>query len=272
MPVGLAIIVFSIFMFFASKAQGGKGALQVTSLPQSTVFLNNKPIGKTPLCKCDPQTMLETGEYTIKLVPLDTTKQPYEEKITINPSVLTVVDRTFGDTGKSSGSVISLEPNHDPKKAEVFLSSFPYGADITIDSVPVGTTPFLKQITDSDHEVSISKVGYKTKIIRIHGVLGYKLNGVIYLATEDITANPTPAQTQLATGSAALSGQTVTILSTPTGFLRVRDSASLAGAEVTQVHPDETYPYVSEQNGWIQIKLSDGRLGWVNEQYVKKNQ
>jgi hypothetical protein len=270
LPIVLAIAVFLVFMFFASRAQGGKGALQVTSLPQSTVFLDNKPIGKTPLCKCDPQDMLAVGEYTVKVVPIDPSRQPYEEKITINQSVLTVVDRTFGDTGKSSGSVVSLEAIQDTKKAQLFISSFPYGADVSVDSVPIGITPILKQITDSDHEITVSKPGYKTKTVRIHGVLGYKLSTVIYLSTEDITATqPTPTTIQAA-ASADINSVKVIILSTPTGYLRVRASASISGAELTQVHPNETYPFVLEQNGWTQIKLSDGRLGWVSSQYVKK--
>jgi len=272
-PVVLAIIVFAIFSIFFFKQNSGSGALQVTSIPQSTIFLNGKPIGKTPLCKCEAQDMIPVGDYTIKLVPTDGNIDSYEDKITINPSVLTVVDRTFGDLGKSTGSLITLTPSNTKNAAQLFVTSFPYGADVSLDTNPSGSTPvLLSSITDSDHDVSVSKDGYKTKTIRIHGVLGYKLSALVYLATDITPPSTQSAQTAtpIATSTAALKGPQVVILSTPTGFLRVRDSASLGGNEIAQVHPDDVLPLVSEENGWYQIKLPDGRLGWVSSSYAQK--
>lgn len=275
LPVLLAIIVFAIFSIFFLKQNNGKGALQVTSLPASTVFLNGNPLGKTPLCKCDTSDMLPIGDYTIKLVPLDSSLASYEDKVTINPSVLTVVDRTFGDVGKSNGSIITLSQINQKNSAQLFITSFPYGADISVDNNSSGATPqLISSITDSDHDVVISKDGYRSKTIRIHGVLGYKLNVLVYLAT-DISPIATPSaelpQQPVSTKSASLQGPTVTILSTPTGFLRVRDAASLGGNEIAQVHPGESYPLASEQTGWFQIKLSDGKLGWVSSSYAQAN-
>lgn len=274
LPVLLAFIVFIIFSIFFLKQSNGKGALQVTSLPRdTTVYVDGRLLGKTPLCKCDSTDMLPVGDYTIKLVPSDSSLSSYEDRITINPSVLTVVDRTFGDIGKSSGSVITLNKINESNLAQLFVTSFPYGADVSIDNNSVGSTPQLvTSITNSDHDLLVSKDGYKSKTIRIHGVLGYKLNALIYLAT-DLTAASSSATTQsapIASPSASLQ-PTVTILSTPTGFLRVRDAASLGGNEIAQVHPGETYPLVSQTSGWFQIKLSDGKLGWVSSSYAQTN-
>jgi len=279
LPVLLAIIVFLGFVFFLKQASPGKGGLQVTSIPRSIVYVNGKMLGKTPLCKCDPADMLPAGEYTLRLVPADATRQPYEEKITLNPSVLTAVDRTFGDVGKSSGFVLTLTPLPDAKTAQLFVSTFPYGADVSIDSNQSGSAPLLlEHITGSDHEVTVSKAGYQSKTIPIHGVLGYKLSAVVFLATDltpsTISATPFPSGSPIpqptASPTATLQGPQVTILDTPTGFLRVRDSASLGGNEIAQVHPGETYPYISDQDGWFQIKLNDGKVGWVSSSYAKK--
>ena len=281
LPVVLAILVFAGIVFFLQRSDQGKGALQVTAQPQSMVFLNGKEIGKSPFCKCDPKTMLPTGEYTIRLVPVTEGYQQYEEKITITQSVLTVVDRTFGDMGKSYGSVISLVPITDKKNAQIFVSSFPYGADVSLDSNVAGNTPVLiEHVTDSDHELTVSKTGYKEKTIPIHGVMGYKLHAIISLATDTSPVVALPGSSPSAQPSAtsspgpspanALTGQSILILDTPTGFLRVRDSASLGGQEVARVNPGETYPYVSEQTGWYQIKLTSGKTGWVSASYVKK--
>lgn len=267
-PIILAIGVFVGIVFFIQKQSNAKGALQVTSVPQATVLLNNKEIGKTPLCKCEGADMLEAGDYTIKLIPSDATLAPYEEKITITPSVLTVVDRTFGDIGKSSGSIITLSPLSDKKQIELSVSSFPIGADVLLDNNNSGQTPATVQnITESDHELTVQKAGYKAKTIRIHTVAGYKLEATLTLATDlsvpSITVMPTASPT------AAVVPQ-VTILDTPTGFLRVRDNPSLGGAEVTQIKPGETYPLVSEQDGWFQISLPNGEKGWISASYAKK--
>src|SRR5438105_4070187 len=93
-PILLAIIVFIVLYFLLGK-QEGKGALQVTSLPKSNVFLNGKMVGQTPLCKCEGTNMLPVGSYTIRLEPQDTTLSAFEEKIKITKSILTVVDHTF---------------------------------------------------------------------------------------------------------------------------------------------------------------------------------
>lgn len=97
LPFVIGFAAFGMYLLFFSK-DVGKGALQVTSLPESNVYLNGKLLGKTPLCKCESKDLLSTGDYTIRLVPLDPnlSQDTFEQKVTITKSVLTVVDRTFG--------------------------------------------------------------------------------------------------------------------------------------------------------------------------------
>jgi hypothetical protein len=272
LPVVLAVIVFLLVIFILSVTSTKKGALQVTSVPQSAVYVNGTMIGKTPLCKCDGQDMIPIGNYTIRLVPTDNTKLPYEEKIAVNQSVLTVVDRTFGEVEKSSGSVITLNPTSKLNTAQFSVVSIPFGASVSMDGNTVGIAPLLLQsITDSDHEVTITKDGYLPKTIRIHGVIGYALKTVVTLAADAISAATASAiQTPLATSSAATKTPQIVILQTPTGFLRVRDAAAIAGAEIAQVHPGEIYQLISEQDGWFAIQLPDKKQGWVTAQYAKK--
>ena len=49
-------LYFAVQYYFTINAQ--KGALQVTSSPESKVYLNNKYLGQTPLCKCEAADML----------------------------------------------------------------------------------------------------------------------------------------------------------------------------------------------------------------------
>jgi hypothetical protein len=270
--VFLGILFFGLFQHFVlSRSQ--KGALQVTSSPESKVYLNDKYVGQTPLCKCEAEDTLKTGEYTIRLVPQDNTSE-YREKINISEGVLTVVDRKFGKDSSSSGSVISLTPLKDKKKTELLIVSIPSKSIVYLDNNQIGEAPYLfKNPTVSDHSLRVSKEGYEEKTVRIRTPEGYKLKVVIYLSTSD---SPKEAsETVTASPSASLSPTEVpvakvTILNTPTGFLRVRSSASIAGAEVGRVLPTEEFELVSEQTGWYQIKLKNGTIGWISSQYASK--
>ncbi len=62
----------------------------------------------------------------------------------------------------------------------------------------------------------------------------------------------------------------VKIEDTGVGFLRVRSGSGVGYAEIARVIPGETYELLSEQSGWYQIKLKDGRSGWVSAQFVTK--
>jgi hypothetical protein len=271
----LAFLFFLGYQYVA-QAHSQKGALQVTSAPDSKVFLNDKYLGQTPLCKCEASDMLDAGKYTIRLVPLDKNLSEFQEKVEIAESVLTVVDRKFGKNALSEGSIISLSPLADKKKIELLVVSFPQGAEILLDDNSIGSTPLLfSDLTESDHVLKVKKSGYKEKTVRIRTPMGYKLTVAVYLSTMTDTASVSQSGSSSVSPTVAVSptesgGLSVTILDTPTGFLRVRGTASVGGEEIAQVSPGESYPLVSEQTGWYEIKLTNGGTGWISDQYAKK--
>jgi hypothetical protein len=296
-PIIFGLIIFLTFQLII-KGRNEKGALQVTSFPESKVYLDDAYIGHTPLCKCEAADMIRSGEYTLRLVPVDEKISEFQDRVTITKSVLTVIDRKFGNNATSEGSVISLVPLRDSKATELMIISVPDQTEVFLDNNNVGKTPLLlKDVTESDHTLRIRKEGYKDKTVRIHTAAGYKLTANIYLAISDVTPSPTPTPTVLPsittsptptskitptpsirrspTPSSRLTptptgkAKTVTILETPNGFLRVRETPSLAGAEITRVDTGDTFPYLSEENGWYQIKLDDGTLGWVSSQFAE---
>ncbi len=262
-------LLFAIPGYFFLLKGDSKGALQVTSLPKSDVYLNGKLIGQTPLCKCELPEMLSSGDYTLKLVPKEGGFSPFEQKVTIGKSVLSVVDRTFGKDAQDSGSTISLTPLSEKKEIQVLVLSFPEGAEVLVDNNLSGVTPLLlKNLTESDHEVTLKKQGYQLKTLRVRTIPGYKLTALGFLGLD---ANPLPAQPS-SSPSATPSPQIkkVTILNTPTGFLRVRESSSLNSGEIGRVNPGESYELLSETDNWFEIKLEDGKTGFISSQYAKK--
>ncbi len=275
----IPLVIFSLVIFFSYRFffthKNEKGALQVTATPQSKVYLNGTLIGETPLCKCEQQDMLSVGGYTVKLVPKEGKYSDFQEKIKIERSVLTVVDRRFGSGGNavlgasSEGSIISLSPLKDSKSVELLVLTIPDKVDISLDNVPVGTSPLLlKNITISDHTLKLQKSGYKEKTVRIRTPMGYKLTANIYLGIDDIAEEPTP--TASAAASPTPAKQMIVILQTPTGFLRVRSGSTVNASEVARVAPGQTYELISEKTDWYEIKLDNGKSGWVSTQYTKK--
>lgn len=242
----------------------------MTSSPGSQVYLNDKNVGKTPLCLCQGNNMIDAGEYTIRLVPSSGNFEPFQHKITVTKKILTVVDRNFAQTALAQASIITLKEIEQKNQAQISVITFPSGADVYLDSNLVGHAPtLLNNVTESDHEIKVTKSGYKEKVVRIRALLGYRLESIVYLGVDPNAAKE--EKPTVASPSATLTtGSRVVIQDTPTGFLRVRENPSTAGSEIGRVNPGEEYELLEEQNGWYKIKLSDGKTGWVSGQYAKK--
>jgi hypothetical protein len=267
-PLLIAILIFFGTLFFLDR-KTGKGALQVTSVPKSKVYLENKLIGTTPFCACDLQQMLPVGDYAVKLVPVGGDFGSFEDKITINKSTLTVVDRTFANNGSSDGSIISLIPLDHKKESEIIIVSLPDKANVFLDSNPVGVTPLLlKQVSESDHDLRIKLDGYKDKTLKIKTALGFRLSSIVSLGINPDLSMPISSSTTASL--IASSSANILILNTPTGFLRVRESNSIASREIAQVKPGESYELVEEEEDWFKIKLVNGTTGWISSSYAIK--
>lgn len=264
----LTVVIFAGLVFFLNR-KTGKGALQVTSVPESKVYLNGKFIGNTPLCKCSPSDMLLVGEHTVQIVPNQASLKSIEEKITINKSTLSVIDRSFADGALSSGSVITLDPLSDKKALEVMVISFPDKSSVFIDNNLVGITPLLlKNITESDHDLKLTKEGYVDKSIRIKTAQGFRLKSIITLGINPEISSPSAIPNTSVTIAPSITK--IVILDTPTGFLRVREENSIVSAEIDRVNPGDTFDMISEKEGWFEIKLSNGKTGWISSQYAQK--
>ncbi|OGH13576.1 MAG: hypothetical protein A3H50_00190 [Candidatus Levybacteria bacterium RIFCSPLOWO2_02_FULL_37_10] len=262
---GVLAIFAGVVLFLNQNL--GKGALQVTSVPKSQVYLNGQLIGETPLSKRDPKDGIPIGNYRIRLVPKEGNSKSYDEQITINKSTLTVVDRTFGES--ASGSVITLTPLSNKKETEVMVISFPDKTNIFLDNNPEGKTPILlKNVTESDHELKLAKEGYLDKTLRIRATSGFRLKSVVFLSVNPNVASFS-AQTSLSVPQTPKVAK-VTILDTPTGFLRVRADSSIASLEIGRVSPGDSLELVGEKEGWFEIKMTNGKTGWISSQYARK--
>lgn len=230
-----------------------KGGISVLSVPQDAqVFLDNKEVGKTPLDLKD----LGVGEY---LVRIQKDQLKWEGKVNLNPGTVTVVNRDLAsDLTSSAGEVLTLE-----KGSGITIISNPQGSDVEIDGKNIGKTPIALNIDVGDHIFNIDLGNYLKRSIRAKIPQDYNLTISVDLALSEVDLAPVavPVITEI---------KEVLVKNTPTGFLRVRDKASLSGKEIAQVKPGNSLVLLEEQGAWDKVKLSDGTEGFVSSDYVSK--
>ena len=263
------IVVAATILFLLGYFRQKPGGVLINTSPVSNVYINNVLVGKSPYTGT-----YRAGEITLKLVPdtLGASLIPYETKITLVPGVQTVVTREFGNTeDESSGDVISFD-KIGARETGLIVISTPENAQISVDGLPQGFAPYkTSAISPAGHQITIKAPGYTDRVMTLKTVEGFRLSLYAKLAK---TTEPVPTAT-----AAPVTKTYVEILSTPTGFLRVRTAPGTKGEEIAQVTPGDKYPFIDEDvsTGWVEIQyeapaagLPNGIVGWVSGQYVKK--
>lgn len=262
----LAVTAFFLIGYLKPKPAG----IYVDASPSASVYINNEFVGKTPVAKT-----LSAGNINIRMVP-DITDQdlfPFETKVNLVPGIQTVIRREFGTTeDSSSGDIISFEPDTTGIASLVVIST-PDNSQISIDGTPRGFAPYkISDISPAKHQISVKADGYADRIMTITTKIGYRLTLFAKLAksgdSQNTQATPTPTpDTQ----------KIVTVLNTPTGYLRVRTQPGTKGEEIGQVKPGDKFPYLNTdtESGWLEIQfeeaqpgLPNGITGWISNQYA----
>ncbi|MBU1085673.1 MAG: PEGA domain-containing protein [Candidatus Beckwithbacteria bacterium] len=292
------LITFSLLLAGCSILPGSKkSALSVTTSPKATIFLDGEHLGSTPYYN----EKLKSGQYVLKIVPESTGQalNPWEGRITLSPSILTVVNRELGLTAdSSSGEILSFEPLADKNATSISVVTTPDGAVVNLDGEPKGFAPLsIDNISEGDHVLVITSPGFKQKTIKAKTVKGNKLIASVQLArdTSDIieeekeqeatpsatpkaspkaTPSATPKASPKATSSDDPARPYVEINSPDTGWVNVRSEASTTGGDdtiLTKVDHGEKFPLVDTTvNGWYQIEYETGKEGWISGKYAEK--
>jgi len=292
--VGLSLILVGLVIKSKFLGRPGPAALQVSTTPKSTVFIDGSQVGITPFF----DDKLKPGEHTIKLTPEETADSLtfWEGKVTLAPGILTVINRNFGkDESSSSGEVISLEKISSRDKAALAVISTPDQAVVKVNGEPKGFAPVvIEDLTAGDYKVAVAVPGYEERNVTAQAMAGYKLTINVQLAQiiegiaeatpsgeeeekevvkEEATTTPTPTPTPKTSPKPTATPPEkpyVKIKETPTGWLRVRDKPSSEGEELTKVDPGEMFPYLNEEeSGWYKIEYEKDKEGWISGVYAE---
>lgn len=260
----LISVLVLVIRFGGSQFKGllgfsDKSGISVLSVPEAAqVFLDNKEVGITPF----EDKNLEAKNYLLKI---QKNNLSWQGKVNLNPGTVTVVNRELAlDIASSSGEVLTLE-----KGRGVTIISSPTGADIEVDGKNIGKTPVTVNIDTGEHTFNISHSNYLKRSIRAKLPANYNL-----ILTSDLALSeadlPASRGEPMITAPPVTQTPQITIKNTPTGFLRVRDKASLNGKEITQVKPGDTLFLLEELGSWDRVRLSNGTEGFVSSGYVSK--
>lgn len=273
--LSIAFVVFVLAKLFFDIASKKEGRLQILSRPSAAVFLDNVMKGNTPFTNT-----LKEGEYLLKIVPdgVATSAASWQKKITVVSGALTHVDVQLESTDIASwADVYWLTPlAMFSKTSSLAIDTEPSGALIYIDNDEKGVSPLvMEDVPTGSHELSVFMPGFSRRSKKISLSPGYKLHGYVKLALDPSqkTQYTIEEPATLATSAASLvePANTVRILDTPTGWLRVRDEPTLAGSESARVNPGQRFELVEEQTGWYKIKIDGQNQGWISSEYAKKN-
>lgn len=265
------VLVLVIFFLFRDKIMAKNAGLFIQTEPSATVFIDGEQVGTTPF-----KLERKPGNVEIKLIPFsqDTPLAPYQTEVTLINKIETVVRRTFGQTdAQSSGEVLYFD-KVGGKASSLSVVSNPDASQVTLDGSSIGFTPLRRDIEPGQHTIRIAISDNSVREVNIQAIRGYRLTVVVKLAQVEeageettVLASPSP-EVSVKTGLPA--GRQVEILTTPTGFLRVRSEPSTAATESARVTPGKKYTFLEEKTGWFKIEYEEGKSGWVSAQYAKE--
>lgn len=230
-------------------------ALQVTSIPEASVFLDGKHLGKTPFYS----DQIPASNHVIKIAASEAS---YVDQISLTPGTLTVINRDLADNFMAqSGENLWLEPGLDG----TLIVSRPSEADITIDGKFYGkTTKLIQGLEDGDHKVQLTIDGFVSREFAIKTSSKYRLIADVTLASQIAKG-----QVQVNTPLPLPQNKKVEIIQTPQGFLRVRKDASLSSNEIGRVNTGDQLEVIQETGDWVKVIL-DGKQGWISKTYTKE--
>ena len=259
----------------------------------STVFIDSVAVGSTPY-----EEKYKTGEYMVKLIPqgVGTEIVSWQGKVKVYKNSLTYINRELGVSDISSAgeifTVSEAQKTSKPNYGEIMLETDPTGAIVYLDNQEKGTSPLLlKDILKGDHELSVFIPGFLRRIQKVQVDAGSRVNASFKMAIDETkktatdeasiaTASATPTSikkdepktnTAPSPSPVAKSGMNITILTTPTGFLRVRKQPSISSDELGRVNPGEKYKVIEASSGWYKISYK-GTDGWISAEYTKKEE
>src|SRR3990167_3361570 len=229
-------------------------ALQVTSIPQASIFLDGKHLGQTPFYS----DQLKNGTYSLKITTTDAT---YLDEIELSNGTLTVVNRdlSFNFMAKA-GETLSLKSG----LKGVMIASLPTEADMTIDGRYVGKAPLQNtNIAEGEHKVLAAGQGYLDREFSIKTLTGYQVVAEVTLASK--VAKGLALDISGPEASSSAKGQRIKTRNT----VNIKKEPDKLAQDIGRVNAGEQLDIVDQNQAWYQV-VFEGKQGWIPKESASK--
>lgn len=238
-----------VLSFLGYQPQAG---IKITSSPEAVVYINEIEVGRTPY----NDESLTDQDYEVKLI---SPRGEWKSRIRLNSGTISVVNRELAPSvASSSGEVLLLSFGKG-----VVVTSNPSGASVEVDGKLVGQTPLsVGDLSVGEHIFLLRYQNYVPRSVRatIPDKLVLNLSVDLALAEAALIISPTLQVVTLKQG---------VVLSTPTGFLRIRSRPSLTASEIARIRPGDELVILEESPGWVKIRTKENTEGYVSSDYVE---
>lgn len=263
--IGLASGLGIIYLYRTNVPTAG---LKIDSDPPALVYINNQSEGMTPFNKTFPP-----GEISLRLIPQSNSPLPeFRTQLPLTAKTFSYVSRRFSSTG-SSGVSLYFQPSTASETSVQVISSVPESVFVSFDGQSQGSSPLtISPVLPGDHQLLLTSVGFQSRNLLIRVLEGHRLIAQSQLEPIALPSPAPPVSPPESSPSATSSASRVTILSTPTGYLRVRSGPSSVSAEIGKIYPGQIFPLISTSSGWVQLdlgKTASPSSGWVSSGYTR---
>ncbi len=258
---------------------GSENTIRIVSEPSAaTVYIDGSEVGQTPFSSA----AITNGDYELKIAlagyESETVRINIQKDYTLNVSVklfpypvTPIVPMFEGSENLYNISINNPEVTSDTQAWVKGIIYWNQTRGINLDNVGINKEMLFDYfidykggIFDANGNAILTQEDYQRLINLKRGA---------YLGTTEIEGLTPEAKQALETlknlGVEAIANMSATIKPTPLGWLRVRETPSLNGKELTKVNSGETFDTLAQEGDWVKIKVSETLEGWVSATYVE---
>ena len=236
----------------------------VSEPSQATVFIDDAEVGKTPYSS----SVLSDGEYDLRVEKAGFEPQTARVKIKKNYKLNVSVQ-------------LFLIPVPD-KSAVIPGSKVVYDLSSDLNELTLDVPLWVNGIVywNKTRNTALKFSYFIDYLGNIYGADGSRVTGndkfalkagdtIAYLGRKSDSGLTNEAKTALERFTGIdLIGKKVKVLSTGTGWLRVRSEPSLTASEIGRINSGDEVSVLEERTEWLKVLFGDGKEGWVSSSYV----
>jgi len=259
---------------------GSENTIRIVSEPSGAdVYIDDSKVGKTPFSS----GAITNGDYTLKLVypgyESSEARINVQKGYTLNVSVkmfpypVNPVVEMFEDSENLYNvSLDNPTVTSDPQSWVKGLIYWNTTRGINLDNTGMNKEKVFDFFVDYKGNIYDANGNPVSTQEDLEKLKDLKKGAYLGASTSDsgITDEARKALEKLSSAGVSIAkSETAKIKATPYGWLRVRDTPSLNGAEIARVNSGDEYKVLEKETGWIKIKVSDTVEGWVSDAYIE---